>query len=197
MPHAGVKDPQTVVAGGGRASAPKILGVQIFELGNVITRSGFITEVFRTDWPVVSISVRQVNWVQLNAGAPILDALASEVRRANLPLSLCGVARPDDASLPVSADLVLAQFPRLGATGAWISRSFFRGAPSDWNLREAIAAVRQCLTEWASASPESLERARADLAEQARAFASSPETVRASRRNEPRPRTGKRGPWAA
>jgi dTDP-4-dehydrorhamnose 3,5-epimerase len=69
MPHAGVKDPQTVVAGGGRASAPKILGVQIFELGNVITRSGFITEVFRTDWPVVSISVRQVNWVQLNAGA--------------------------------------------------------------------------------------------------------------------------------
>jgi hypothetical protein len=100
MPHAGVKDPQTVVAGGGRASAPKILGVQIFELGNVITRSGFITEVFRTDWPVVSISVRQVNWVQLNAGAPILDALASEVRRANLPLSLCGVARPDDASLP-------------------------------------------------------------------------------------------------
>jgi dTDP-4-dehydrorhamnose 3,5-epimerase len=55
MPHAGVKDPQTVVAGGGRASAPKILGVQIFELGNVITRSGFITEVFRTDWPVVSI----------------------------------------------------------------------------------------------------------------------------------------------
>jgi dTDP-4-dehydrorhamnose 3,5-epimerase len=69
MPHAGVKDPQTVVAGGGRASAPKILGVQIFELGNVITRSGFITEVFRTDWPVVSIAVRQVNWVQLNAGA--------------------------------------------------------------------------------------------------------------------------------
>jgi dTDP-4-dehydrorhamnose 3,5-epimerase len=69
MPHAGVKDPQTVVAGGGMASAPKILGVQIFELGNVITRSGFITEVFRTDWPVVSISVRQVNWVQLNAGA--------------------------------------------------------------------------------------------------------------------------------
>ena len=99
------------MAGGGRASAPKILGVQIFELGNVITRSGFITEVFRTDWPVVSISVRQVNWVQLNAGAPILDALASEVRRANLPLSLCGVARPDDASLPVRRIWFLLSFP--------------------------------------------------------------------------------------
>lgn len=129
--------------------------------------------------------------------SPILDALASEVGRANLALSLGGVARPDDVSLPVSADLVLAQFPRLGATGAWISRSFFRGAPSEWDLGEGIATVRRHLTEWSSASPESLERARADLAEQARVFASSPETVHASRPNEPRVITGNRGPWAA
>jgi hypothetical protein len=110
--------------------------------------------------------------------SPLLDAMASEVRRARLILSLGGVARPDDVSLPVSPDLILAQFPRLGATGAWVSRSFFRGVPPDWELPKAIAAVRQRLTEWAATSPECLERARADLAEQARDAALRP-TIRA------------------
>jgi len=106
--------------------------------------------------------------------SPLLDTLASEVHRADLAFSVGGVARPDDLSLPVSADLVLAQFPRLGATGAWVSRSFFKGVPSDWNLAAAIRALRQRLTEWAGASREMLERARSDLAERARAIASSP-----------------------
>ena len=69
MSPVGIRDGQTVVAGGGRAAAPKIAGVQIHELGNVITRSGFMTEIFRADWPVIGITVRQVNWVQLNPGA--------------------------------------------------------------------------------------------------------------------------------
>lgn len=69
MPNAGVRDPQTVLPGGAKAAPPAIDGVRIHELGNMITRSGFMTEVFRTDWPVVGISVRQVNWVQLNPGA--------------------------------------------------------------------------------------------------------------------------------
>lgn len=66
---AGTRDPQTVVAGGKRANAPRIDGVQIFELGNVPTRSGWMTEIFRSDWPVVDITVRQVNWVELSPGA--------------------------------------------------------------------------------------------------------------------------------
>lgn len=65
----GLKDPQTVTASGGRAKPPGISGVQVRELGNILTRSGFMTEIFRTDWPVVDISVQQVNWVQLNPGA--------------------------------------------------------------------------------------------------------------------------------
>lgn len=69
MSYAGVRDPQTVLPGGAKAAPPAIYGVRMHELGNVITRSGFMTEVFRTDWPVVDISVRQVNWVQLNPGA--------------------------------------------------------------------------------------------------------------------------------
>jgi dTDP-4-dehydrorhamnose 3,5-epimerase len=69
MPPLGVRDAQTVIAGGRRAVPPRIVGVQIFDLGNIITRSGWMAEVFRTDWPVVGISVRQVNWVQLSSGA--------------------------------------------------------------------------------------------------------------------------------
>jgi dTDP-4-dehydrorhamnose 3,5-epimerase len=69
MGKVGVKDPQTVMPGGARAGAPNIEGVQIHELGNVLTRSGHLTEIFRTDWPFVGIEVRQINWVQLNPGA--------------------------------------------------------------------------------------------------------------------------------
>jgi hypothetical protein len=60
--------------------------------------------------------------------SPVLDALAGEVRRADLPLAVGGIARAHDPSLPVSPDLVYAQFPRLGATGAWLGRSFFGGS---------------------------------------------------------------------
>lgn len=69
MPHIGTKDAQTVVPGGGRAVPPRIDGVRVVELGNVLTRSGWMAEVFRTDWPEVGIVVRQVNWVQLDPGA--------------------------------------------------------------------------------------------------------------------------------
>jgi HpcH/HpaI aldolase/citrate lyase family len=98
--------------------------------------------------------------------SPLLDALAGEVRRAGLLLSVGGVARPDDTGLPVPPDLVYAQFPRLGATGAWLARSFFRLPRPD--LASAIGALRRRLTEWASASPQELEHARKELATAAR-----------------------------
>lgn len=63
----GVKDEQTVLPGGARARPPAIDGVAILELGNVITRSGHLTEVFRADW-AADIAVHQVNWVELNPG---------------------------------------------------------------------------------------------------------------------------------
>lgn len=69
MPPIGTKDRQTVIAGGRRAQSPQIDGVRILELGNVPTRSGWMAEIFRTDWDVGTASVRQVNWVELNPGA--------------------------------------------------------------------------------------------------------------------------------
>lgn len=62
----GHRDPQTVVAGGVRAAPPRIAGVEVVELGNVLTRSGWMTEVFRSDWAKIGIQPKQINWVQLN-----------------------------------------------------------------------------------------------------------------------------------
>jgi hypothetical protein len=104
--------------------------------------------------------------------SPVLDGLAAEVRRAGLPFSVGGVARPSDASLAVSPDLVLAQYPRLHATGAWLSRSFFKGMPQIWDFASALTAVRRRLTEWSLASEDDLEQARLQLAASSRALAS-------------------------
>ena len=65
--EAGKRDAQTVSAGGVRATAPKIAGVQVVELGNVLTRSGSLLELFRQDWPSIAVGVQQINWAQLNA----------------------------------------------------------------------------------------------------------------------------------
>ena len=104
--------------------------------------------------------------------SPVVDMLASEVRRAGLPLAVGGVARADDTCLPIAPDLVYAQFPRLGATGAWLARSFFRGAAPGWEFGRAVRAVRQRLSHWATASPAELERTREELAQRARRMAS-------------------------
>src|SRR5262245_4950495 len=103
--------------------------------------------------------------------SPLLDGLAREVLAAKLALSVGGVARHDDVSLPISPDLVYAQFPRLGATGAWLARSFFRDAPPGWDFAAAIAVLRRRLGEWAAASPQAREEARNALAREARRMA--------------------------
>ena len=100
--------------------------------------------------------------------SPLLEHVASEVRRAGLAFSVGGVARPDDLSLPIPPDLVLAQFPRLRATGAWVSRSFFNKMPIDWDPSDAVRQLRGRLTEWANADNVALEHARDQLGRCAR-----------------------------
>jgi dTDP-4-dehydrorhamnose 3,5-epimerase len=64
-PVVGVRDGQTVASGGRLAAAPSIAGVKIVELGNVLTKSGLLLELFRDDWLDVAITPRQVNWVSM------------------------------------------------------------------------------------------------------------------------------------
>jgi hypothetical protein len=93
--------------------------------------------------------------------------LAAEVLRKGLPLAIGGVGRVGDTTLPVPADLVYAQYPRLGATGAWLARSFANTVLSPGDFQSEILALRNRLNEWAAAPAEDLECARAELARHA------------------------------
>ncbi|MCB8838905.1 aldolase/citrate lyase family protein [Aurantimonas sp. VKM B-3413] len=93
-----------------------------------------------------------------------LSRLARAVNDAGLPFSVGGLARPDDGNLPYPPDLVIAQYPRLDASGAWLSRSFFKDTPADWNMEESIAKLRRRLTVWSQAGPDSWIGARDRLA---------------------------------
>jgi len=147
----------------------------LLETASAVARIREILEV-----PGVSEVMVGLNDLRLELGvqnhfevlaSPLLEAIANEVTKANLPFSVGGVARPDDCELPVAPDLVLAQFPRLGATGAWISRSFLQNLPDLRDFAQGVKAIRQRLTQWGSASPAALEHARKELAEQARELA--------------------------
>jgi 2-keto-3-deoxy-L-rhamnonate aldolase RhmA len=154
-----------VAAVGGRART-----VILVETAASAARLGEVLAVSGVDEVMVGL-----NDLRLELGArhhfevlvsPLMEAIAAEVRRAGLPLAVGGVAHPDASGLPVDPDLVLAQYPRLGATGAWISRSFLQGLPDDADaLRHAVRRLRERLTAWSLAQPEALQRARAELAE--------------------------------
>jgi dTDP-4-dehydrorhamnose 3,5-epimerase len=59
------KDRQTVTPEGDLAGQELISGVVVRECKNVLTRSGSLLEVFRADWPELSIVPGQINWVML------------------------------------------------------------------------------------------------------------------------------------
>src|ERR1700727_2314238 len=61
----GRQDEQSVLPNGQPASAAKGAGARIVALSNVFTRSGWLSEVFRTDWPGVEGAPQQINWVEL------------------------------------------------------------------------------------------------------------------------------------
>ncbi len=99
--------------------------------------------------------------------SPLVEAVAAAVRRRGLPFSIGGVGRVETTGLPVPPDLVLAQYPRLGATGALLARSFFSVDGAGFDFAAAIAALRRRLDTWAVATPKALASARAELARHA------------------------------
>ena len=94
-------------------------------------------------------------------------AVADAARAAQKPLGIGGIGRAHDDRLPVPADLVYAQLPRLGATATLLGRSFLRGARGD--LAASVSAARCRLDEWWSAGPAAWEAARLELARRTRA----------------------------
>jgi HpcH/HpaI aldolase/citrate lyase family len=109
--------------------------------------------------------------------SPLLDMVGSEMRRQGLCWGIGGVGRVDDRNLPIPADLVHAQYPRLGATGAWISRSFVKAMPSRGILKDDVHNLRNRLSQWAAETPAAQERAREELARRASQWAPASQSV--------------------
>lgn len=96
--------------------------------------------------------------------SPLVEMIADNVKRAGLQFSIGGVAAPEDKNLRVDPDLVLAQYPRLGATGAWLSRSFvdLRNSPSDFQA--SVEGIRCRLSEWMGMDSSGTDKAHSSLA---------------------------------
>jgi len=96
-------------------------------------------------------------------GSPLIDVAATEVVSRGLPLAIGAVGCPGNLSAVMPVELVYAQYPRLGATGAFIARSFLRPVAERHRLPDDIRQLRNRLTWWAEQSPADLEAAREEL----------------------------------
>ena len=89
------------------------------------------------------------------------DACAALTARA-FPFAVGGIGRALDTSLPVPSELVYAQYPRLGAGGALLSRVFFKDLPHAQFAHE-IRMARERLNYWSQQAHGTLLAARAEL----------------------------------
>ncbi|MGD1097496.1 MAG: aldolase/citrate lyase family protein [Bryobacteraceae bacterium] len=148
--------------------------VILVELAPAVVRIREILDVRGIDEVMIGLNDLRLQMGVANhfevLASPLVDMLAAEVRRNGLPLAVGGVGRVGDTSLPVPAELVHAQYPRLGATGAWIARSFTGAGIPECDFIQAILSLRRRLTEWAALPAEELERARIELARHAAAW---------------------------
>lgn len=84
----------------------------------------------------------------------LLARMADTIQSAGITFCVGGLGRARDESLPIASDLVYAQYPRLGASGALISRAFFNVTSID--LTHEIRALRQRLDHFYLMPSESL-----------------------------------------
>ena len=83
----------------------------------------------------------------------LMETIARRVLDAGLRFGFGGLARPDDSALPVPPDLVYPQYARLGATSAWLARSFFRSGNATSEVPAEVARLRERLSSGRSSRP--------------------------------------------
>lgn len=93
-----------------------------------------------------------------------MDRLCGRLRDTGLPFAFGGIGRARDESLPVPSDLVYAQYPRLGATGALVSRVFHAGGEGTLDWPAEVRRARERLDHWCRVADAEREAARERLA---------------------------------
>ena len=90
----------------------------------------------------------------------LIDRIADAAHGEGLRLCIGGIGRAMDNNQPVPADLIYAQYPRLGATGALISRAFFGKEPEKIDVSDEVRKCRQRMEYWRRTAPAALEDTR-------------------------------------
>jgi hypothetical protein len=96
--------------------------------------------------------------------SPLLEEAAEQIHAAGLPLGIAGIGRFDDASLPISPDLIYAELARLGSTSTLLARSFVRGEDGSGLARD-VALARERLRYWSTRPDDDLMRAHMEFGE--------------------------------
>jgi 2-keto-3-deoxy-L-rhamnonate aldolase RhmA len=119
--------------------------------------------------------------------SPVLERIAKHVRGAGLPFGCGGLADPANDALGVPPSLVCAQYPRLGATRAFVARTFTAAGLQTGGLKQGILRLRAELARWQARSSRELDAARDALAAAAVGLRidQAPSATSVSRRSRP------------
>lgn len=93
----------------------------------------------------------------------ILDHLSDAVHQAGIAFGFGGIGRVGDTHLPIPPDLVFAQYPRLKADRALVSRVFCAPDYRALDLPREVALFRERMDWWHQQARDLLIRARDDL----------------------------------
>ena len=95
--------------------------------------------------------------------APLTERVSEAVCSAGKRFGIGGIARVGGEDLPLPPRLLYAQYPRLGATAALISRAFTAGGIEAEQLRAEVGEARAEIGRWLEAGPRALELARREF----------------------------------
>ncbi len=112
----------------------------------------------------LSLSLNVANRFGLMASA-MMDRIAAAVHREGLRLCIGGIGRALDDSQPIPTDAIYAQYARLNATGALVSRAFFGADPATIDIGGEVDRCRQRMAHWRRQSAAELDAARSRFVE--------------------------------
>ncbi|MEM9249102.1 MAG: aldolase/citrate lyase family protein [Pseudomonadota bacterium] len=95
--------------------------------------------------------------------SPIFAQTCRMVTERGMPLHIAGVGAIDDTTLPISADLTLARYVDLGATGSLLTRAFLSSQAAQADLPGAMETLRARIDYWRGCPQRTRDAAEAEL----------------------------------
>ena len=89
-----------------------------------------------------------------------MDTLSDIVRNAGIPFGFGGIGRAKDDRLPIPSDLIYAQYIRLRADRALVSRVFTSPDYTQLDLTREVAIFRDSMNKWHTRPKQDLVKAR-------------------------------------